>query len=107
MQSGMPGAADITSPLPGENTNFPRIRTQITLTQDPVHTAIDATSTEKAPGAFIQERTQWLGMQHDHRLRRDIDQDELNDSTCAVMQQCDTLLQVDVPVRMVALHAQL
>ena len=103
----MPGAADITPPLPGEVNNFPWIRIQITLTQDPVDTAIDAASAEKAPRALIQERVQRLGMLHDHRLRRDIGQDELNDGTCAVMQQGDTLFQVDVPVRIVALDSQL
>ena len=70
-------------------------------------TAIDAASAEKAPRAFIQERVQRLGMLHDHRLRRDIGQEELNDGPCAVMQQGDTLFQVDVPVRIVALDSQL
>jgi hypothetical protein len=81
MKSGMPGTAEITPPLPGEIDNFPRIRIQITLTQDPVYTAINTPSAEKAPRAFIQERTQRLGMLHDHGLRRDIGQDELNDGT--------------------------
>jgi hypothetical protein len=107
MKSGMPGAADITPSLPGEINNFPRIRIQIALTQDPVHTAIDTPSAEKAPRAFIQERTQRLGMLHDHRLRRDIGQDEFNDGTCAVMQQGDTLFQIDVSMRIVALDSQL
>jgi hypothetical protein len=68
-----------------------------------VHTAIDTPSTEKAPGAFIEERAQRLGLRHDYRLRRDISQDELNDSARAVMQQGDTLFQVDVLMRIVAL----
>jgi hypothetical protein len=46
-------------------------------------------------------------MLHDNRLRRDIGQDEFNDGTCAVMQQGDTLFQVDVPMRIVALDSQL
>jgi len=105
MKSGVPGAADITPPLPGEINYFSRIRVQITLTQDPVHAAIDTPSTEKAPGAFIEECTQRLGLWHDHRLRRDIGQDELNDGARAVMQQGDTLFQVDVSVCIVALDS--
>jgi hypothetical protein len=81
MKGRMPGAADIASPLPGEINNFTRIRIQIALTQDPVHTAIDTPSAEKAPGAFIEKRTQRLSMRHDHRLRRGIGQDEFNDGT--------------------------
>jgi hypothetical protein len=46
-------------------------------------------------------------MRHDHRLRRDIGQDKLNDGSCAVMQQGDTLFQVHVPARIVALDEQL
>src|SRR5262249_61578539 len=67
MKSGVPGAADITPPLPGEINYFSRIRVQITLTQDPVHAAIDTPSTEKAPGAFIEECTQRLGPGDDHQ----------------------------------------
>jgi hypothetical protein len=107
MKSRMPGAADIASSLPGEINKFTRIRIQIALTQDPVHTAIDTPGTEKAPGAFVEERTQRLGMRHDHGRRRDIGQDELNDGTCAVVQQGDPLLQVNVPVRIVTLDEQL
>jgi hypothetical protein len=68
-----------------------------------MHTAIDTPSAKKAPGAFIEECTQWLSIRHDHRLRRDIGQDELNDGTRAVMQQGDTLFQVHVPVHIVTL----
>jgi hypothetical protein len=107
MKSGMPGAADITPPLPGKINNFSRIRIQIALPQDAVHTAIDTPSTEKAPGAFIQERAQRLSMRHNYRLRRDIAQDELNDGPGTIVQQGDTLFQVEAPVPIVTLDPQL
>ena len=57
MKSGMPKAAYIAMPLPGQVNNLPWIRIEIALTQHSMHTAIDTTNAEKAPGMFVQEGT--------------------------------------------------